>query len=182
MTLARSLEAYITELALLVQTSAGTGCRLQQSALVRMISKAVGMGGGMPSLLMRPLLSALENAVSANPMPLDLLHSLLVVCVPLLKRAAIKAEMLDQRMAKVLAQLLHGMVQAWDKSDKADLVRQATYQVLCHLILDALGLLCKPAVRVLSQAVLCVHDNTVALLHCIHVTRWLRACFAWRDH
>jgi hypothetical protein len=113
-----------------------------------MVGRGAGLGGGMATLLMVPLHSALENATKTTPLPLATLHSLLIVTTPLLQRAAVKAVMLDLRMARSLATLLHGMVQAWDKSDREDVVKQATFQVLCHLVLNALALLCNPKVRV----------------------------------
>ncbi|PRW45038.1 G-patch domain-containing [Chlorella sorokiniana] len=109
--------------------------RLLRAAVVRVLARAAGLGGGMGPFLVEPLLEELQTAAE-SPAPLHDARRLLEVIVPLVYRPAIKSAMLAAPFTSTLAQLL-GVVAG--KLASADEGAEAGH--VCTMLMEALVVL-----------------------------------------
>ncbi|KAL0034398.1 hypothetical protein WJX79_000220 [Trebouxia sp. C0005] len=113
----------------MVTTAVASDSRIFRAALVRLVARASGLGGGMGVFLAEPITKALNEALTARA-ALSELRRVLEIIVPLAYRPPIKAAFLDLKLADILGQLLGRLVPVLGQGADAG--------SLCTMVLEAI--------------------------------------------
>ncbi|KAL0053110.1 hypothetical protein WJX82_000994 [Trebouxia sp. C0006] len=113
----------------MVTTAVASDSRMFRAALVRLVARASGLGGGMGVFLAEPITKALNEALTARA-ALSELRRVLEIIVPLAYRPPIKAAFLDLKLADILGQLLGRLVPVLGQGADAG--------SLCTMVLEAI--------------------------------------------
>ncbi|KAL3150414.1 hypothetical protein ABBQ32_000252 [Trebouxia sp. C0010 RCD-2024] len=113
----------------MLNVAVASDSRMFRAALVRLVARAAGLGGGMGILLAHPITEALKDALSAHA-ALAEVRRVLEIIVPLAYRPPIKAAFLDLRLADTLGQLLGRLVPVLGQGADAG--------SLCTMVLEAI--------------------------------------------
>ncbi|GIL89178.1 hypothetical protein Vretifemale_16983, partial [Volvox reticuliferus] len=151
--LASALETVSGQFLRLLSFGYNSESRLVRCATVRMVVKAAGLGGGMPTFLAAPLVEALaalvrggagSGTVASAPALTDA-RRLLEVLAPLAYKATIKAALLDARAVSCLSRFIHKLVSSTiGGNNTAGAAEAAEVPVVTGQALEALRLLADP--------------------------------------
>eukprot|EP00210_Caulerpa_lentillifera_P003451 g3293.t1 len=135
--LARGLEYHNRAFKYLIEYGLGSESHIVRCMVVKLCSRAAGLGGGMGVFLVEPIMKELTLLIKNNGTPSDY-YRLVEIVTGLVHWPAIKAAFLDFKLVSSVSRLLHSLAPECEK--------EGSLLIICSAFLDVFQSLMDPEI------------------------------------